>query len=64
VKRLSEFKKTIWHTGEIKVGKTNLGAMAVVAAPIMDSKVIFLVSFMVKDPPPGMSVALLLSKAF
>ena len=42
VKRLSEFKKTIWHTGEIKVGKTNLGAMAVVAAPIMDSKGNFL----------------------
>jgi len=42
VKRLTEFKKTIWHTGEVKAGKTNLGAMAVVAAPILDSKGNFL----------------------
>ena len=42
IKRLTEFKKTIWHTGEQKAGKTNLGAMAVVAAPILDSKGNFL----------------------
>ena len=42
VKRLTEFKKTIWHTGEVKAGKTYLGAMAVVAAPILDSKGNFL----------------------
>jgi adenylate cyclase len=53
VKRLSEFKKTIWHTGEIKVGKTNLGAMAVVAAPIMDSKGNFLGALYGERSPTG-----------
>lgn len=42
VKRLYDFKKTIWHTGEVKVGKTNLGSMAVVAAPIVDASGKFL----------------------
>ncbi|MEI7854175.1 MAG: adenylate/guanylate cyclase domain-containing protein [Planctomycetota bacterium] len=53
VKRLSEFKKTIWHTGEIKAGKTNLGAMAVVAAPIMDSKGNFLGALYGERSPTG-----------
>ena len=53
VKRLSEFKKTIWHTGEIKVGKTNLGAMAVVAAPILDSKGNFLGALYGERAPTG-----------
>ena len=53
VKRLSEFKKTIWHTGEIKVGKTNLGAIAVVAAPIMDSKGNFLGALYGERSPTG-----------
>jgi len=37
IKRLFEHKKTIWHTGSNAVGKTNLGANAVVAAPLVDS---------------------------
>ncbi len=53
VKRLSEFKKTIWHTGEVKAGKTNLGAMAVVAAPIMDSKGNFLGALYGERSPTG-----------